>query len=133
MLIMGLVACGYVLCKILLLLYSKYVKTVILVLLCLFLCSFFFFNNTATTEIYTYLPTLSLHDALPIDHRAVHDRGIAAGDVQYPADHPGNGGFAAGAADRDTGGRGVHQFRKQLRAGEMSKAKPPPGLNVGNA
>src|SRR3546814_8019329 len=26
---------------------------------------FFFFNDTATTEIYTYLPTLSLHDALP--------------------------------------------------------------------
>src|SRR3546814_2647850 len=29
-----------------------------------FLC--FFFNDTATTEIYTYLHTLSLHDALPI-------------------------------------------------------------------
>src|SRR5438477_459224 len=28
----------------------------------LFICSFFFFNATATTEIYT----LSLHDALPI-------------------------------------------------------------------
>src|SRR5256885_7578691 len=28
---------------------------------------FFFFNDTATTEIYT----LSLHDALPISHRAV--------------------------------------------------------------
>src|SRR2546422_10542756 len=28
--------------------------------------SFFFFNDTATTEIYT----LSLHDALPISHRA---------------------------------------------------------------
>src|SRR3712207_5374675 len=28
----------------------------------MFLCSFFFFNDTATTEIYT----LSLHDALPI-------------------------------------------------------------------
>src|SRR3546814_9816419 len=27
---------------------------------------FFFFNGTATTEIYTYLHTLSLHDALPI-------------------------------------------------------------------
>src|SRR2546426_8950990 len=27
-------------------------------------CSFFFFNDTATTEIYT----LSLHDALPISH-----------------------------------------------------------------
>src|SRR3546814_14856099 len=27
---------------------------------------FFFFNDTATTEIYTYGLTLSLHDALPI-------------------------------------------------------------------
>src|SRR3546814_2321432 len=27
---------------------------------------FFFFNDTAPTEIYTYLHTLSLHDALPI-------------------------------------------------------------------
>src|SRR5687767_15841726 len=31
----------------------------------------FFFNDTATTEIYT----LSLHDALPIYHRLQHDRG----------------------------------------------------------
>src|SRR3546814_20639584 len=29
-------------------------------------CSVFFFNDTATTESYTYLHTLSLHDALPI-------------------------------------------------------------------
>src|SRR5881392_1674197 len=29
-------------------------------------CSFFFFNDTATTEIYTTHNTLSLHDALPI-------------------------------------------------------------------
>src|SRR3546814_19922946 len=29
----------------------------------------FFFNDTATTEIYTYLHTLSLHDALPICDR----------------------------------------------------------------
>src|SRR6267378_7153260 len=29
-----------------------------------YVCSFFFFNDTATTEIYT----LSLHDALPISH-----------------------------------------------------------------
>src|SRR2546430_13890159 len=34
-------------------------------LLCLMIC-FFFFNDTATTEIYT----LSLHDALPISRRA---------------------------------------------------------------
>src|SRR3546814_8861444 len=31
---------------------------------------FFFFNNSATTEIYTYLPTLSRHDALPISGKA---------------------------------------------------------------
>src|SRR5210317_1087254 len=30
------------------------------------LCSAFFFNDTATTEIYTLSYTLSLHDALPI-------------------------------------------------------------------
>src|SRR3546814_376193 len=29
-------------------------------------CTCFFFNGTATTEIYTYCHTLSLHDALPI-------------------------------------------------------------------
>src|SRR3546814_15132440 len=27
---------------------------------------YFFFNDTATTKIYTYVHTLSLHDALPI-------------------------------------------------------------------
>src|SRR5213082_4118356 len=32
----------------------------------LFLLSCFFFNDTATTEIYTVSYTLSLHDALPI-------------------------------------------------------------------
>src|SRR3546814_10322534 len=31
-----------------------------------FLDCFFFFNDTATTDIYTYRHTLSLHDALPI-------------------------------------------------------------------
>src|SRR5213075_3480301 len=31
-----------------------------------FLLIFFFFNDTATTEIYTTRHTLSLHDALPI-------------------------------------------------------------------
>src|SRR3546814_5778521 len=34
--------------------------------LVLYICVFFFFNEPATTEIYTYLHTLSLHDALPI-------------------------------------------------------------------
>src|SRR3546814_16999838 len=30
------------------------------------LCSWLFFNDTATPEIYTYCPPRSLHDALPI-------------------------------------------------------------------
>src|SRR2546427_9576076 len=39
-----------------------------------FLCSFFFFfNDTATTEIYT----LSLHDALPICRRTSSSRGYS--------------------------------------------------------
>src|SRR3546814_17041278 len=37
----------------------------------------FFFKDTATTEIYTYLHTLSLHDALPIFLHAVGNCGIA--------------------------------------------------------
>src|SRR3546814_20842127 len=37
----------------------------VLVIVCMTL-SCFFFNDTATTEIYTDLHTLSLHDALPI-------------------------------------------------------------------
>src|SRR3546814_20916853 len=41
-----------------------------LVLMKLFLMLLiYFFNDTATTEIYTYLHTLSLHDALPICSR----------------------------------------------------------------
>src|SRR3712207_7012059 len=46
--------------------------------------SFFFFNDTATTEIYT----LSLHDALPIsaESRADHDpRGAPAAHLSCPA------------------------------------------------
>src|SRR3712207_7658607 len=39
--------------------------------------SFFFFNDTATTEIYT----LSLHDALPISAPNVYE--VASGDVEW--------------------------------------------------
>ena len=41
---------------------EKVGSTIKLVVLCCVVCVFFFFNDTATTEIYT----LSLHDALPI-------------------------------------------------------------------
>src|SRR2546430_9269798 len=43
---------------------------------------FFFFNDTATTEIYT----LSLHDALPISHRSAAGRSFGA----RPRDPPGD-------------------------------------------
>src|SRR5256885_17081932 len=45
-------------------------------LLCLF-SFFFFFNDTATTEIYT----LSLHDALPICAKWKHEVDLACGDA----------------------------------------------------
>src|SRR3546814_14202501 len=43
--------------------------------------SFFFFNDTAPPEIYTYCHTLSLHDALPI--YAVTRRGIYWGGAIF--------------------------------------------------
>src|SRR5256884_9258837 len=58
--------------------------------------SFFFFNDTATTEIYT----LSLHDALPISggqellaHGSVpserlHSGAEMSGDFSFPPDYP---------------------------------------------
>src|SRR3546814_15452783 len=39
---------------------------------------FFFFNDTATTEIYTYGHTLSLHDALPISPFWAKDVSVAS-------------------------------------------------------
>src|SRR3546814_2636657 len=41
-----------------------------------------FFNDPATTEIYTYCHTLSLHDALPIRARAAADGGGRAAEVR---------------------------------------------------
>src|SRR5690554_7626011 len=41
---------------------------------CTLLICFFFFNDTATTEIYT----LSLHDALPISERCLAESSISA-------------------------------------------------------
>src|SRR3954469_24768951 len=43
--------------------------------------SFFFFNDTATTEIYT----LSLHDALPICRSSTPDAGFRTAALQSPA------------------------------------------------
>src|SRR3546814_14576475 len=53
----------------------------------LLLFVFFFFNDTATTEIYTYGHTLSLHDALPIfEQLAAAFRKLAV--LEPPAERP---------------------------------------------
>src|SRR3546814_1713531 len=52
---------------------------------CYICCSVFFYNDSATTEIYTYSHTLSLHDARPIYHR--HVPGPAA-QAARGAGHP---------------------------------------------
>ena len=41
--------------------------------------------------------------------------------VKDPADHPGHGRLAAGAADGDAALRGVEQLGEELRAGEMGE------------
>src|SRR3546814_18232946 len=52
---------------------------------------FFFFNDTATTEIYTYGHTLSLHDAIPILVEALEGReqGAAYAACAHNAHHGG--------------------------------------------
>src|SRR3546814_9039502 len=44
----------------------------------------FFFNETATTEIYTYCHTLSLHDALPISSGVASVTGPATSTTSAP-------------------------------------------------
>jgi hypothetical protein len=50
---------------------------------------FFFFNDTATTEIYTLTDTLSLHDALPISSWL--DKDMAPGLTSESVYVPGKG------------------------------------------
>src|SRR2546422_11090593 len=70
------------------------------------MCSlFFFFNDTATTEIYT----LSLHDALPISRRAVRD---SLGSAPHPGGLLPGGG--TGGPGRPPGGlRGAVDARRR--------------------
>src|SRR3546814_13743709 len=46
------------------------------------MCCLFFVNDTATTQIYTYGHTLSLHDALPISRAQVLDVLHAVGEAR---------------------------------------------------
>src|SRR3712207_7673046 len=80
----------------------------------MFYLFFFFFNDTATTEIYT----LSLHDALPICGRRRRRHGGWPG---LPADDPGHAsrrGVALGCRVRRPGRRGAV---RHLRGGARSE------------
>src|SRR2546430_13983213 len=69
-------------------------------------CLFFFFNDTATTEIYT----LSLHDALPISGGAGSRRGTPSGLRPRPRSRR---AFALPSAGR-------HRIPGRARAGRAS-------------
>src|SRR3546814_14671109 len=72
----------------------------------------FFCNDTATTEIYTYLHTLSLHDALPI--------------FRLPEEHrrrDWTGWRRTGAADREPGGRFARTTRGGRREGSTGRSR----------
>src|SRR5256885_6988065 len=73
----------------------------------LFLCFFFFFNDTATTEIYT----LSLHDALPISCGCPAQDGDLRVPAVRTASVPGRRPASGGA----TGHRGAFADRHPVR------------------
>src|SRR2546426_1501001 len=77
--------------------------------------SFFFFNDTATTEIYT----LSLHDALPISrHPGLPDHGELYRSEGQAAHHGARGtdGGAAAARDRPPGWHPGSRSRERGRS-----------------
>src|SRR2546425_9614515 len=59
---------------------------------------FFFFNDTATTEIYT----LSLHDALPISRRRRRDSRLGASTARLPPGSSANPSLGRSTTGRDT-------------------------------
>src|SRR3546814_16524061 len=81
---------------------------------------YFFFNDTATTEIYTYGHTLSLHDALPICRLQaasieVDDEGVETTDVAQGLDDVRRRAAAASQDGADTG----QQFTRIERLAEI--------------
>ncbi len=67
-----------------------------------------------------------------LHHGAVHDRRVTPDRVQYPAEHPGRGRLAAGAAQGDAVRRGVEYLGQQLGAGHHTRTETPGRLHVGH-
>src|SRR3546814_19212255 len=94
-------------------------------------CLFFFFNDTATTEIYTYLHTLSLHDALPIYPAPRHRRNaVRAHVVALHVDrdrlgkrgHPQLGGGIVRLPERPDQSRGADHEDERARFLQIGRA-----------
>src|SRR2546430_6095726 len=90
---------------------------------------FFFFNDTATTEIYT----LSLHDALPISHvgRAGHDEEavfrLAPYEVVHDLDRIGSRHFHGGESlDRKSTRLNSSHSQISYAVFCLKKTNPPP-------
>src|SRR5256885_11615215 len=77
---------------------------------------FFFFNDTATTEIYP----LSLHDALPISR---HRSAVARRDGEVPLEAGGRRGDRVGAHSRGEAAHAVHFFASRVRAGDRKSIR----------
>src|SRR3989449_11579483 len=93
---------------------------------CFFL--FFFFNDTATTEIYT----LSLHDALPISRHArrlAFVRGPCSGDQKATA----RGGGRGGGARRSGGARSPSPRRPRRASCRLGSRETARGRSPGDA
>src|SRR3546814_20564658 len=85
-------------------------------------CSLFFFNEPATTQIYTYCPHLSLHDALPIfvdARKAFRLTGRIAAEGQFPIATVDEGGILRAQIEGQPGRVG------QFIAAKVSKKAAP--------
>src|SRR2546422_9454691 len=78
----------------------------------------FFFNDTATTEIYT----LSLHDALPISSAAGRSRSPAGGNRDRPGSRP---GAPAGAGSSPASPGSSEQVARRLPEIELVQVPVP--------
>src|SRR3546814_11925309 len=91
---------------------------------------FFFFNDTATTEIYTYVHTLSLHDALPISKQIALAEWLRALFAHVAGGHIGEGGARENIDRIDRRTRMMTANRAPFEVGKPSRLLP---IEVGHS